>query len=273
ARPRGVRCGGADPRAERLAVRARRVPAPHHGVDRAYRRHLPAPRDSPAALARVGLRPRADAGRARGLPLCRPGPGPDLRAPVPARRRAAPVRRLLAVALAALVFPAAASAHATLTKTQPQYGTRVEQSPRVVRLEFDQTVDALTNAIKVYTADGKLLSGRTHITTAGRVMLAPVSRLARGGYTVRWQAISADGHVVSGVFTFGVRQKAPSASDAFGAGGPTTEEHAVRWLYFVALALLAGGLGFRLLIVRRPFAPAAQRRFYQVVGVGVVGAL
>jgi copper transport protein len=183
------------------------------------------------------------------------------------------MRRLLAVVLAALAFPAVASAHATLTKTQPQYGTRVEQSPRVVRLDFDQTVDALPNAIKVYTADGKLLSGPTRTTTGGRVMVAPVSRLARGGYTVRWQAISADGHVVSGVFTFGVRQKAPSASDAFGAGGPTTEEHVVRWLYFVALALLAGGLGFRLLIVRRPFAPAAQRRFYQLVGVGMIGAL
>jgi copper transport protein len=183
------------------------------------------------------------------------------------------VRRLLVVALAALAFPAAASAHATLTKTQPEYGTRGEQSPTVVRLDFDQTVDALPHAIKVYTADGKLLSGPTHTTTGGRVMVAPVSRLARGGYTVRWQAISADGHVVSGVFTFGVRQKAPSASDAFGAGGPTTEEHVVRWLYFVALALLAGGLGFRLLIVRRPFAPAAQRRFYQLVGVGVIGAL
>ena len=183
------------------------------------------------------------------------------------------MRRLLVVALAALAFPAAASAHATLIKTQPEYGTRVEQSPTVVRLDFDQTVDALPNAIKVYTADGKLLSGPTHTTTGGRVMVTPVSRLARGGYTVRWQAISADGHVVSGVFTFGVRQKAPSASDAFGAGGPTTEEHVVRWLYFVALALLAGGLGFRLLIVRRPFAPAAQRRFYQLVGVGVIGAL
>jgi copper transport protein len=149
----------------------------------------------------------------------------------------------------------------------------VEQSPKVVRLEFDQTVDALPNAIRVYSADGRLLSGATHTTTGSRVMVAPVSRLVRGGYTVRWSAVSADGHVVSGVFTFGVRQRAPSASDAFGAGGPTTEEHLVRWLYFVALALLAGGLGFRLLVVRRPFAPAAQRRFYQLVGVGVVGAL
>jgi copper transport protein len=183
------------------------------------------------------------------------------------------VKRLLAVALVALAVPATASAHATLSKTQPQYGTRLQQAPKVLRLEFDQTVDALPNAVRVYSAKGRLLSGSTRVTTGGRVLVVPVSRLPRGGYTVRWRAVSADGHVVSGVYTFGVRQKAPSASDAFGAGGPTTEEHLVRWLYFVALALLAGGLGFRLLVVRRPFGPAAQRRFYHLLGVGVVGAL
>ena len=183
------------------------------------------------------------------------------------------MRRLLLVALLALAFPATASAHATLTKTAPEYGTRVEQSPKVVRLEFDQSVDALPDAVRVYSAKGRLLSGRTRITTGDRVLVVPVSRLPRGGYTVRWRAVSADGHVVSGVFTFGVRMKAPQATDAFGAGGPTTAEHLVRWLYFVALALLAGGLGFRLLVVRGPLGPAAQRRFYALVGVGVVGAL
>jgi copper transport protein len=180
---------------------------------------------------------------------------------------------LLAATLVALAFPATASAHATLMKTAPEFGTRVEQSPKVVRLEFDQTVDALPNAIRVYGANGKLLSGPTHTTTGSRVLVAPVSRLARGGYTVRWQAISADSHVVSGVFTFGVRQKPPPATEAFGAGGPTTEEHLVRWLFFLTLALLAGGLGFRLLVVRGPLGRAAQRRFYQVLALGSIGVL
>ena len=51
------------------------------------------------------------------------------------------MRRLLAVALLALALPAAASAHATLTKTEPQFGTRVERSPKLVRLHFDQSVE------------------------------------------------------------------------------------------------------------------------------------
>ena len=183
------------------------------------------------------------------------------------------MRKLLTVALVALALPAAASAHATLTKTEPVFGKRIERSPSLVRLYFDQSVDVLPNAIRVYSAKGRLLSGKTRASADKRTIAAPVSRLPRGGYTVRWRAVSADGHVVSGVFTFGVRMAAPPATEAFGAGGPTTAEHLVRWLYFVALALLAGGLGFRLLIVRGPLGEAGQRRFYQLLGVGVIGAL
>ncbi|HEX3687187.1 MAG TPA: copper resistance protein CopC [Gaiellaceae bacterium] len=183
------------------------------------------------------------------------------------------MRKLLAAALLALALPAAASAHATLTKTEPAYGKRVERSPALVRLYFDESVDVLPNAIRVYSANGRLLSGRTLASSDKRAVAVPVSRLPRGGYTVRWRAVSADGHVVSGVFTFGVRMRAPPATEAFGAGGPTTSEHLVRWLYFLALALVAGGLGFRLLIVRGPLGEAAQRRFYRLLGVGVIGAL
>jgi copper transport protein len=184
------------------------------------------------------------------------------------------MRRLLLLGLVlALAFPAAASAHATLERTVPQYGMRVDSSPKVVQLRFDQSVDALPNAIRVYSAHGRLLSGQTVTSADKRTISTPVKRLKRGGYTVRWRAVSADGHVVSGVFTFGMRTAAPAATDAFGSGGPTTSEHVVRWLYFLALALLAGGLGFRLLVVRGPLGPRAQRRFYILLGVGAGGAL
>ena len=182
-------------------------------------------------------------------------------------------KALVLAALAALALPAVASAHATLTKTEPEYGTRVVRSPKLVRLHFDQSVDALPNAIRVYDPNGRVVSGKTLLSADGRTIDAPVSRLPRGGYTVRWRAVSADGHVVSGVYTFGVRVRPPPATEAFGAGGPTTSEHLVRWLYFVALALLAGGLGFRLLIVRGPLGDAAQRRFYRLLAVGAIGAL
>jgi copper transport protein len=180
---------------------------------------------------------------------------------------------LLLVALATLVFPAAASAHATLLKTTPGFGQRLERSPAVVRLSFDQSVDALSDGIRVLDTKGRLLSEGTVSSADRRTVSAPVRHLPRGGYTIRWRVVSADGHVVSGVYTFGVRHRAPPAAEAFGAGGPTTSEHVVRWLYFLTLALLAGGLGFRLLVLRGPLGQAAQRRFYRLLAVGVIGAL
>jgi copper transport protein len=183
------------------------------------------------------------------------------------------VTKLLAAALAALALPAAASAHATLIQTSPKYGTRLERSPAVVRLHFDQSVKTLPNAVRVYAADGKIVSRPTPGVTGRLRVATPLKRLPRGAYTVRWSALSADGHVVSGVFTFGVRHRAPPATEAFGASGPTTEEHVVRWIYFLALALLAGGLGFRLLVLRGPLRPEAERRFYRVTALGAVVAI
>ena len=183
------------------------------------------------------------------------------------------MRRLTAVALLALAFPAAASAHATLLQTTPTFGHRVERAPTNVRLDFDQSVKALPDAIRVYDSQGRLVSGRARPGHDRRIVVAPLEHLRRGAYTVRWRAVSADAHVISGVFTFGVRHRAPPATEAFGASGPTTEEHVVRWLYFVSLALLAGGLGFRLLVLRGPLGARAQRRFYLLVGVGAVAAV
>jgi copper transport protein len=185
------------------------------------------------------------------------------------------MRRAAAVAgLVLLAFPGTAWAHATLLQTSPKVGQRLATSPRVVRLQFDQSVRALANAIQVFDANGRLVSGAPH-TLAGdsRVVVAPVRRLPRGGYTIRWATISNDSHVGRGVFTFGVRAAAPPISEAFGASGPGTSEHVVRWLYFISLALLTGGLGFRLLVLRGDATAEAERRFYRVTGIGVVAAL
>jgi copper transport protein len=185
------------------------------------------------------------------------------------------MRRAAAVAgLVLLAFPGSASAHAALLQTSPKVGQRLATSPRVVRLQFDQSVRALANAIQVFDAKGRLVSGAPH-TLAGdsRVVVAPLRRLPRGGYTIRWATISNDSHVGRGVFTFGVRAAAPPMSEAFGASGPGTSEHVVRWLYFICLALLTGGLGFRLLVLRGDATAEAERRFYRVTGIGVVAAL
>ncbi len=184
------------------------------------------------------------------------------------------MRRLGVLILLALALPGTAWAHATLEQTSPKIGQRLAVSPRMVTLTFDQSVRVLSNGIQVFDAKGRIVSGPPRASLSDpRVIVAPLRRLPKGAYTVRWATISNDSHVGRGVFTFGVRVKAPPINQAYGASGPTTSEHIVRWLYFVSLALLTGGLGFRLLVLRGPLAPATERRFYRVTGIGVVAAL
>ena len=174
---------------------------------------------------------------------------------------------LLIAAFAALALPAQAFAHATLERTSPAFEQRLSTSPRIVTLRFDQYIERLPDAIRLYSAHGELPVPR--IRTDGRALIASVPKLRRGAYTIRWHALSGDGHVVSGVFTFGVRAKAPAPTEAFGASGPTRTEDVVRWLYFLSLALVVGGLGFRLLVARRRLPD----RFFALTGVGVFATL
>jgi copper transport protein len=184
------------------------------------------------------------------------------------------VRRVAVLAvLAALAFPASAFAHATLVHEAPGFRQRLAQPPHTIVLRFDQTVSALPKGIVVLSRDGRNLAGAARVSGSGRSLVASLPRLPRGPYTVRWEALSNDGHVVSGVYTFGVRYPAPLVTDAVGAQGPTSTEHLIRWAYFLALALVVGGTGFRLLVVRGPLPRRAERRFFWVTGIGAVGVL
>ena len=184
-------------------------------------------------------------------------------------RRAA----LLAFALLALAAPASGFAHAVVSATQPAYLERFERPPHTVWLRFDQGVKAFPDSIVVRSSNGTVVSGPTRSDDHARRMTTTLRKLPRGAYTVRWRALALDGHVVSGVWTFGVGVVAPPPTEAYGSSGPTRVEHVVRWLYFLALALLIGGLGFWLLLIREPLPPAAESRFFKLIGVGVVGVL
>jgi copper transport protein len=182
------------------------------------------------------------------------------------------MRRFALVALVALAFPAAASAHATLRSTTPTFRSELKHGPSVIRLRFDQNVKVLPNSIQVLNGVGKNFAGAAR--SDGPSVVANVRRLKLGAYTVRWQAISADSHVVSGVWTFGVRVPAPAVENAYGAGGPTTQEHVVRWIWFLGLALTIGALGLRLIVLRGLAVPRQlQRRIVVAAGLGTVVAI
>jgi copper transport protein len=174
--------------------------------------------------------------------------------------------------LAALLAPASASAHASLRDPSPGYRERLESPPAAVVLRFDQAVTAFPDSIVVLDGRGQFLSDQTASGADDRVVLAPLRSLPRGAYTVRWHVLSADGHPVTGVYTFGVQVAAPPPTEAFGASGPTRTEDAVRWAYFLSLSLVVGGLGFCLLVLRG-MPKELSRRLYKLIGLGLAATL
>jgi copper transport protein len=183
-------------------------------------------------------------------------------------------RALAAAALVAMAVPASAFAHANLLKRTPTYGARLQTAPHSVSLRFDQGVDVFANSIDVRSSTGRgVTAGPAHTVDEERVATVPLRRLPKGAYTVRWHVTSYEGHVLSGVYTFGVRVVPPPPTEAYGAGGPTAMEYLVKWGYFLGLALLVGGLAFRLLVLGKRATPAVERRFYLVVAIGVVASI
>jgi copper transport protein len=181
------------------------------------------------------------------------------------------MRRVLVwLAACALLAPAAAWAHATLKSATPGFQQELAVSPKAIKLHFDQFVSF--PSITLYDANGQTFPAKAY--SVGLNVTAPVREtLPRGAYTVRWHVLSADGHVVSGVWTFGVRVKAPPPTEAFGAGGPTRTEHIVRWLYFLAFAVLIGSLGFRVVLAGRTLPPSVDRRLFALSLAGAIAVV
>jgi copper transport protein len=179
-----------------------------------------------------------------------------------------------AAAVLALLAPAAAGAHATMKQALPAVQSHVEAPPSRVTLRFDQSVTVISRSIEVFAANGRTVSGPVVSREDGRLIVAPLrSRLSRGGYTVRWRVLSADGHIGSGVFTFGVGVAAPSPTEAVGASGLTWKDDVARWAYFATLAVLLGALVTRLVLLPREVAPMLASRLNLVTAAAVFAVL
>jgi copper transport protein len=174
------------------------------------------------------------------------------------------VKRLVVlVALASLVIPAAALAHATLLRTTPASGRVLASSPKQVTVSFDDTVRiGKGNAAVANTSGRSVLAGPP--VARGHDLILPLrAHLPNGDYSVRWSIVSDDGHPERGVLAFGV---------GAGRGPPvvklTASTHlgwttvVERLLYLLGLLVAGGAAIFRLrmrsLLGRRLDVPLAQ---------------
>ena len=160
-------------------------------------------------------------------------------------RRAAALLALLALPL---IWPAWAQAHATLLATTPGAGTRVATPPHQLVLTFDQQIRPVSGGTTVVDDAGKSVMAGAAANAPGNLkqLVVPLQQgLPAGDYTVRWEIVSTDGHLIAGVYAFGVGTGGP-VPQAESQDAPTDWPFLIaRFFYFAGLLTLVGGVVYR----------------------------
>jgi copper transport protein len=161
------------------------------------------------------------------------------------------------VSVVALAAPAAASAHAYLTKTFPSPSTILDTSPPIVSLTFDEAVEPRFAIISVTDKDARQMATDSPQRSPANpdtlfVHLKP--HLAEGWYLVYWRAISVDGHPVQGAFTFAVGPN-PGPAPQFviphiAKSATTTPLVVAKWAMFLTIMASIGLAAMRLAVGR-----------------------
>ena len=156
---------------------------------------------------------------------------------------------IISLTAAAMAGAGVASAHATRIATDPVNNAALTQGPPTVSATFNEKLQPQFAAMTVVGPDGNLWSTGDPKVEGAVASIAVRPLGPSGTYTVNYRVTSADGHVVSGSWSFrltvaGTGTPGPSAS----ASGPSGDGIPL-WPFFVAAALVV--LGGAIWAVRR----------------------
>ena len=166
-----------------------------------------------------------------------------------ARPRSAGSLLALLVSLLALQLVAAApaAAHAELVESSPANGQRLNSAPSQVTLRFTESVRLVEGGLDLLDGDGNAIAAPEPVVAGATVRWTMPEGLADGSYLVNWRVISADGHPVSGAFSFGVGVT-PSPVESASASAPAPWQVTLtRLAGYVGFVLVAGVVSFTLL--------------------------
>jgi methionine-rich copper-binding protein CopC len=147
-----------------------------------------------------------------------------------------------------------------LKSTSPADGKKVARPPSSVVLTFDEPAIALGTKLVITGPEGPVQIGKPSLVDNTVTQdLQPGS--PAGAYTVDWRVTSADGHPISGSFTFtaeaaGGPSTAPSLAPQ-PSPAPTARGSSGLWLVAAAILVVASGL---IAIGRRRRLSSGDRR-------------
>lgn len=111
-----------------------------------------------------------------------------------------------AALLTALVLvPKLAMAHAVLVASTPAVHGSVKGPEIEINLKFNSRIDGAHSRLYLVSPDGKVETLTLAPQAAPDVLAAPGVKVSAGHYTIRWQALAADGHITRGEIPFTVQ--------------------------------------------------------------------
>ncbi len=156
-------------------------------------------------------------------------------------RMAAVSLLLAAIAFAATLTAGAASAHAARVSTDPADNASVSTGPTHVSAVFNEELQTTFAAMTVVGPDGNLWSsGQPQVH--GAVVSVGVRPLGpTGTYTANYRVTSADGHVVSGSWSFRLTTPGTGTPGPMADATDTSSGGIPIWPFVAGAVVLVGG--------------------------------
>lgn len=112
---------------------------------------------------------------------------------------------MTAVAVALVIVPRVASAHAVLVRSSPVADAVVQGPDLPVTMKFNSRVDGSRSTILLSTPDGQSRPLAIDKQSAPDTLTAQATGLSAGKYAIHWQVLATDGHITRGQISFTVK--------------------------------------------------------------------
>ena len=118
------------------------------------------------------------------------------------------MNKTVTLALALILLPGAALAHAHVERSDPAANAVLRSAPKQVKLTFSEPVTLAFTGAEIDDSKGKPVAAEAAKLSAGSKTAVEIplkGPLAPGTYTVKWHAVADDSHRSSGAFGFSVK--------------------------------------------------------------------
>ena len=125
-------------------------------------------------------------------------------------------RLVLALVVAFALSPASsAAAHADITESSPDQGAVLKEAPTQIVISFNEEVSPIKSSMKLSSGPSEYAFTLKNGDST-ELVIVPNDPLTDGSWSVLWQVVSKDGHMVSGVLSFDIGTVASSQTAAVG---------------------------------------------------------